>query len=153
MSGISKQVTRHVTRRGLSVRSALASVAALAAFVGASLALVVPAASNAADLSGAWSGGGSIQLASGAKEKARCRARYSRSGGSTYTMSATCATPSAKVAQTAKLRKAGANSYAGQFYNAEYGITGSIRVTLNGNRQTVYLSGDAGSAAFSLKRM
>jgi hypothetical protein len=135
------------------MKPVLTGFAAVAVFAIASLAVIAPAASNAADLSGSWSGGGSIQLASGQKEKARCRASYSRAGGSGYTMSATCATSSAKVAQTAKLRKAGANSYAGQFYNAEYGITGSIRVTISGNRQSVYLSGDAGSAAFSLKRL
>jgi uncharacterized protein (DUF2147 family) len=126
---------------------------ALLALATAAGLLAVPVAASAADLSGAWSGGGAVSLANGAKEKARCRANYKKAGGAAYVMSATCATPSAKVAQTAQLRKSGANSYAGTFYNPEYGVTGSIRVTVNGNRQSVYLSGDAGSAAFSLRKL
>ncbi len=134
-----------MTRTDLSHRlGAIALAAGILSFT--------PAVVLAGDLSGAWSGGGSVSLASGAKEKARCRANYG-SAGSGYAMTATCATSSIKVSQTAKLRKAGANSYAGTFYNAEYGITGKIRVTVNGNRQSVYLSGDAGSAAFSLRKL
>ncbi len=110
------------------------------------------ARANAASLAGTWSGSGAISLASGQKEKARCRAQYSPAGGSGFAMSATCATQSAKVEQTARLKKVGANSYVGKFYNAEYGVSGSIRVTLNGNRQSVWLSGVAGTASFSLSR-
>jgi uncharacterized protein (DUF2147 family) len=131
-------------------RLALAGLTAAVAFA---VAAFTPVAVTAAELTGAWSGGGSVSLASGAKEKARCRANYSKAGGASYVMSATCATASAKVAQTAQLRKSGANSYSGKFFNPEYGVTGSIRVTVNGKRQSVYLSGDAGSAAFSLRKM
>jgi uncharacterized protein (DUF2147 family) len=115
------------------------------------IAMSVSASAAAADLVGTWSGGGSVSLANGAQEKARCRAHYTRIGKS-YAMSATCATSSIKVSQTAQLRKAGANSYSGTFFNPEYGITGRIRVTVSGTRQSVFLSGDAGRAAFSLRR-
>jgi hypothetical protein len=40
-------------------------------------------------LEGSWSGGGTVSFASGAKEQARCRARYSRAGKDRYTVNAT----------------------------------------------------------------
>ena len=103
-------------------------------------------------LEGAWSGGGAVHLPNGAQERARCRARYSRASRSTYTINAVCATPSGRVAQTASLLRTGANSYAGSFYNAEYGVSGSIYVTVRGNTQRVTLTSAAGSASLRLSR-
>lgn len=134
------------------VRSTLAACAAVGLALGVVSIGPAPAAA-AGELAGKWSGGGSVMLASGAREKARCRASYTRAGAKSYVMSATCATPSAKVSQTAQLRKTGANSYAGTFFNPEYGITGRIRISVSGARQSVILSGDAGRAAFSLKKL
>ena len=57
---------------------------------------------NVAGLEGSWSGGGTaVSFASGAREQARCRARYSRAGNNSYTVNATCATASGRAAQTA----------------------------------------------------
>jgi hypothetical protein len=67
-------------------------------------------------------------------------------------VTATCATPSGRATQTATLRQVGGNTYQGQFHNAEYDVTGTISVIVSGNRQSVRLSGDAGSAAFELRR-
>jgi hypothetical protein len=50
-----------------------------------------PALSKGSSLAGSWSGGGWVSFASGAKEKARCRARYSRAGCNSYELSATTA--------------------------------------------------------------
>lgn len=116
-------------------------------------ALLAPGtAAAAADITGAWSGGGTVTLSSGAQEKARCRASFSPAGGSTVAMAATCATPSAKVSQTAILSRYSGSRYGGTFHNPEYGVTGRIRITVSGNRQTVYLTGGGGRATFSLKR-
>lgn len=104
------------------------------------------------DLSGSWSGGGSVSFATGKKESARCRAHFNKSGGSTYEMSATCATASGKVSQSASLQKTTANSYSGSFHNSEYNVSGSIRIRVNGNSQSVSLSSDSGSASFQLSR-
>ena len=46
----------------------------------------------------------------------------------------------------------GGNTYQGQFRNSEYNVSGTIFVTVSGNRQSVRLTGDAGSAAFELRR-
>ena len=111
-----------------------------------------PAFAEQGDLSGSWSGGGAVIYNTGSKEKARCRAQFNKIGSSSYNMNATCATASGKVAQFATLRKTGGNSYSGQFRNPEYNVTGSIRVTVKGNTQSVSMSSDAGTASLSLSR-
>jgi hypothetical protein len=57
-------------------------------------------------LEGSWSGGGTVVFASGSREQARCRAHYRRAGIG-YTVSATCATASARASQIATLRPVG----------------------------------------------
>ncbi len=118
----------------------------------AALATAAPALSKAGSLSGSWSGGGWVSFASGTKERARCRARYSRSGGDSYTLSATCATASGKASQTATVYEVSPNRYRGSFHNAEYNVSGTIRVVVHGNSQSVTLSGDSGSASLNLSR-
>jgi hypothetical protein len=103
-------------------------------------------------LEGSWSGGGSVAFASGQRERAQCRAQYRRASGNAYTVTATCATPSGRATQTATLRQVGGNSYQGQFHNSEYNVTGTISVTTSGNRQSVRLTSEQGSAAFELRR-
>ena len=103
-------------------------------------------------LEGSWSGGGSVSFASGARERARCRAHYRRAGTNSYTVSATCATASGRAAQTATLRRVGENRYSGNFYNSEYSISGVISVIVRGANQTVRLMSDSGSAIINLSR-
>jgi hypothetical protein len=103
-------------------------------------------------LEGSWSGGGQIVFPSGETEKARCRASFRRQGGNSFGMSAICATASARVQQTAEVTRVSGNRFRGEFFNAEFGITGSIRITLTGNRLSASLSGGGGSAQFSLRR-
>src|SRR6516225_11664008 len=86
----------------------------------------------AAGLEGSWSGGGSVSFASGARERARCRAHYRRRSSTTYALTATCATPSGRATQSASVRQVGGNSYQGSFYNSEYNVSGSIHVVVRG---------------------
>lgn len=118
----------------------------------AALMLSPPASGQAPSLDGSWSGGGHVRFASGNSETARCRARYSRMSTNAYTLNATCATASGRASQTATLRHVGGNRYEGTFYNREYDVRGTIHVAVGGNRQTVRLSSDAGSASFELRR-
>jgi hypothetical protein len=85
----------------------------------------------ASDIVGSWSGSGTVTLASGATEKARCRASFIAAGGKTYAMSATCATSAAKVSQTAIVSQNTKNRYGGTFYNPEFGVSGRIRIIVN----------------------
>jgi hypothetical protein len=107
---------------------------------------------SVASLEGSWSGAGTVTFASGAREQARCRARYSRAGKDSYTVSATCATPSGRAAQTARVRQVGNNRYSGSFYNSEYAISGVIQIVVRGSSQTVRLISDSGSGILNLSR-
>ena len=103
-------------------------------------------------LAGSWSGGGWVSFASGAKEKARCHANYSRAGSDAYSLSATCATSSGKASQTATVYKVSEGRYRGSFFNSDFNVHGTIRVAVHGNSQDVSLSGDGASAGLSLSR-
>jgi hypothetical protein len=105
-----------------------------------------------ASLEGSWSGGGTVSFASGAREQARCRARFSRAGKDSYTVNATCATASGRAAQTARVRQVGNNRYSGSFYNSEYAISGVIDIVVHGSSQTVRLIGDSASGVLNLSR-
>ena len=107
---------------------------------------------QSAALEGSWRGGGSVAFASGQRERAECRANYQRASGTSYTVTATCATPSGRATQTATVRQVGRNAYQGQFHNSEYNISGTIFVSVGGNRQSVRLTSDSGSASFELRR-
>ena len=106
----------------------------------------------AQSLEGSWSGGGSVQFATGGSEQARCKAFYSRASKDTYRLRATCATPSGKANQTATVHKVGENRYRGNFHNPDYDITGTIFVVVSGNSQNVRLTSSSGSAMFRLSR-
>ena len=107
---------------------------------------------QSASLDGSWSGGGSVTFASGEREAARCRAQYHRSSPTSYFVTATCATASGRATQTATLRHVGGNSYRGSFHNSEYGVSGTISVVVSGNRQSVRLNSEAGSASLEFRR-
>jgi hypothetical protein len=118
------------------------------------LALLTAGAGVAAaqSLVGSWAGAGTIIYPSGEKERARCRATFRASGGGGISMHAVCATASARVIQNADLSRLTSSTYAGEFYNTEYGIQGSIRIKVQGNKLSASLSGGGGSAHFSLSR-
>jgi len=124
---------------------------AIAAALPLGLLAVPQARSEPAMLSGTWQGGGVVEYATGSRERARCQANYS-AGSTTVSVNATCATPSGSVSQSARLRKTGANSYAGTFFNPQYNTTGSMHVVVHGNTQSVSISSGSGSASLSLKR-
>lgn len=134
-------------RRLRAAALAFAGIAAMAAVdVGGA------AAAEPASLEGSWSGGGTVRFPSGDAERARCRASFRKRGGSAFAMTAVCATASARVEQTAFLQRTGANRFSGDFNNAEFGVSGSINVTVNGNSLSASLSGGGGSAQFHLGR-
>jgi hypothetical protein len=103
-------------------------------------------------LAGSWSGGGWVSFSSGTKEKARCRASYKAMSKDSFAVHATFATSSGKASQTATVYKVSASSYKGSFYNTDFNVRGTIRVTVNGSSQQVSLAGDGASASLSLRR-
>ncbi len=124
---------------------------AIAAALSLSSLAVTQARSEPGALAGTWSGGGVVEYATGSRERARCQANYS-AGSTTVSVNATCATPSGSVSQYARLRKTGANSYAGTFFNPQYNTSGSMHVVVHGNTQSVSISSGSGSASLSLRR-
>ena len=124
--------------------------AALASALSVSTVSFAEARGEGGSIAGSWSGGGIVSYASGQRERARCHASYSGGGGSVM-MSGSCATPSGSVFQSARLRRVGANSYAGSFFNSQYNTSGSIHVTVHGNTQSVSLRSSAGSASLTLR--
>lgn len=112
----------------------------------------VPVLAKTASLAGSWGGGGWVSFASGTKEKARCRARYTRAGPGSFELHATCATASGSASQTATVYEVSPNRFRGSFHNMEYNVSGSIRVVVHGNSQSVTLTGDSGSASLTLSR-
>jgi len=124
--------------------------AALASALTVGVTSCAEARGEGGSIAGSWSGGGTVYYASGQRERARCHATYS-GGGSTVMMSGTCATPSGSASQSARLRKVGANSYSGSFFNSQFNASGSIHVTVHGNTQSVSLHSGAGSASLTLR--
>jgi hypothetical protein len=122
-----------------------------AVFVFISLS-VVPQVSRSETnlLAGSWSGGGVVVYASGDRERARCHAHYSPQGDARVILVATCATPSGSVTQTARLRKTGASSYTGTFFNSQFSLSGTIHVIVNGSSQIIRLMSSSGSASLTL---
>jgi hypothetical protein len=105
-----------------------------------------------ASLLGAWSGTGRMVLPSGDVERVRCRVSFRQRSSRTFGMSAVCATASTRIAQVASLWRVSANSFHGQFFNREYDISGSIQITVRGNRLWASLSGGGGSGTIRLSR-
>jgi hypothetical protein len=137
----------------------LVSLMTTAALLASGIARVAVAASatpsargHQASLEGSWSGSGRVVLPSGSTEKASCQALFRRQGANAFHMSARCATSSTRIAQTAGLVRIGANRFSGHFYNAEYAISGTINVTLHGDRLSASLTGGGGSAFFQLSK-
>lgn len=115
-------------------------------------AVQAPAAAQGARLDGTWNGSGRLILGGGNSERARCRATFRRQAARTFAMSAICATSSARIVQVASVQQVGTGRYTGRFYNREYDITGTIRISLRGNRMSAYLTGGSASAALTLTR-
>jgi len=138
-------VTKRIFARGVGAALALAGA------LGVGVVSSGPA--SAQSLVGSWAGGGMIIYPSGEKERARCRATFRMAGGGDFSMRAVCATASARVVQNAALSRLTGSTYMGEFYNTEYGISGSIRIRVHGsNRLSASMKGGGGSAHFSLNR-
>lgn len=145
-----RESTQVLPRKSVTTAARLAAVMVLAG----TAFLYQPASAGAQQqaLSGSWSGGGWVSFATGQRERARCRAHFAPRSESVVVVNATCATESGSVQQTARLRKTGANTYSGSFHNEQYGVNGSISVSVHGNTQNVRLSSDSGAAVLTLRR-
>jgi hypothetical protein len=122
-------------------------------FATAALAYLYPATVRADpdSLEGSWTGGGSVTFASGDKERAKCRAHFSRSSATSYRVTGTCATPSGKVTQNSEVFQTTANRYRGNFHNPEFDVSGTIAITVSGRSMTATLTSSSGTGVLSFR--
>lgn len=113
---------------------------------------VFTAAAVAEPLKGTWSGTGYVKPAKGQSESVRCRVSYNPEGSSVVAVSATCASSSVTLHQTGELSMVSPGRYVGDFYNAEYDVSGRIQVSVSGSSQTVTLSGPRGGGSLNLSK-
>lgn len=138
---------------GTLCRRHLYSIFAGVLIVAASFAVAAPVAyGDSASLDGTWRGSGWVKFDNGKRERARCRAFYSRVSPNEFQLRANCATKSAKATQTARVFRSGKSRYSGTFFNKEYGVSGNIYISVRGRSQNVRLTGAGGSANFNLRK-
>ncbi len=112
---------------------------------------LAPAAHARAAIEGNWSGSGTVHYEGGA-DPVRCRLSFSASTGRTFLLSATCATTSGTFRQDGRVVHVGGNRYTGRMYNPQYQVSGTVTISVTGNRQTVRARGDKGWASLTLRR-
>jgi hypothetical protein len=129
--------------RMTSIKGACLGAISFTAFIG----VQVSSAAELVDLEGAWSGNGRVLYPSGARENARCRANFKRHSSTSFDMNSRCATASGKVEQTAIVRQISERKFTGGFKNDDYGVAGTISITVNGTTLQATVLGDNGAGA------
>lgn len=110
------------------------------------------AAHAAPGLEGYWKGTGTVSY-KGSVDQVRCRVRYKRNGGSSYTYTSTCATENGRYELTGHVRSSGSNRYRGQVKSTGHKETGNVLLLQRGNRLSVTVTSGIGSAKLTLLRM
>ena len=128
-------------------------------WVAVSTLLVFPAVStpSAADpggpfagMSGHWSGGGTLQLESGANERISCRADYSVDGsGSSLSQRLTCASDSYKLQISANVAAHG-GALSGSWSESVHGEGGSVSGSVSGSTIRAQVHGSSFSAGVGI---
>jgi hypothetical protein len=123
----------------IHTKSAIAAAGLLAL---AALPSTVEAATGPfAALSGAWSGGGTITMSSGAKERIRCRARYNVGGsGSNVDLTLRCASDSYNFELQSNASYSN-GAVSGTWSETTRGVGGSIAGSGNAGQLRVRVSG------------
>lgn len=129
----------------MQVRAAIFSVLVV-------LFSAISTSAGAVGLDGVWVGNGYAQPASGQRERLRCRVTYSRMSDKIYNVVAVCATTATKIRQTGELVMVRPGLFVGDFNNRQYDVSGRVRVTMEGNLQSVTFSSDSGRGSLSLRK-
>jgi len=129
------------------------AVALAGVLAGFSLAISASVSTaSAIGLDGVWIGSGYAQPNAGQRERLQCRVTYSRMNDTIYNVVAICATTAARIRQTGELVMVRPGLFVGDFNNQQYDISGRVRVSLEGNAQSVTFSNEAGQGSLSLRR-
>jgi hypothetical protein len=139
--------TRHV------VPSSITFVAAAVCVIVLSLSPPTSYASQQgpfADLSGDWSGGGTVTLSSGSNEKIRCRATYdSQAAGNNLKLALRCASDSYNVDFRGTAINSGGNM-TGDWFESTNQAAGQFFGSIKGNRIDARIEGQNFAAFFNM---
>jgi hypothetical protein len=103
-----------------------------------------------ADLSGDWSGGGTVTLSSGSNEKLRCRATYdSQAAGNNLKLALRCASDSYNVDFRGTAINNGGNM-TGNWFESTNQIAGQFFGSIKGNRIDARIEGQTFAAFFNM---
>jgi hypothetical protein len=135
----------------MSIRSTAGFAAlALAAALALSQSAGTAAAGPFSGMAGSWSGGGLVSLASGSRERLRCRASNSvDSGGDNINLSIRCASDSYKIDLSGYIKNSN-GSLSGQWSETNYNSAGSLTGRASGNHINAHAVGNTFSALISM---
>jgi hypothetical protein len=103
-----------------------------------------------ADLSGDWSGGGTVTLSSGSNEKLRCRATYdSQAAGNNLKLALRCASDSYNVDFRGTAINNGGNM-TGNWFESTNQVAGQFFGSIKGNRIDARIEGQTFAAFFNM---
>lgn len=128
-------------RHGLLIISAIAL----------SMLLVAAKAAPPSSLEGYWKGSGTISAKSGT-DKVQCRVRCKRSGGTSFSFSATCTTEAGRYELSGHVTSAGGGRYTGTVQAGDAKGSGRVQLSQSGKRLSVTATGSGGSARLTLSR-
>jgi hypothetical protein len=101
-------------------------------------------------IAGSWSGGGTISLSSGSRERLRCRARHDvGSGGRSLSLSIRCASDSYTFDLSSNVVNRRGQIF-GSWRESSNGVSGTISGRAVGNRISAVARGDAFTAELSM---
>jgi len=100
-------------------------------------------------MTGSWSGGGTISLSSGTRERLRCRAQHTAGHGRSLTLNIRCASDSYKFELSSNVSES-RGQITGNWSEASNGVSGSISGHLGGNRISAVASGTGFTAGIAV---
>jgi hypothetical protein len=136
-------------RRSGAVTKLLAGGALVAALVLSGSTSYAQRGNPFAMMRGSWSGGGTIALSNGTKERIRCRASYVPDGDASLALELRCASDSYKFELQSNVSHNG-GTLSGSWSEATRGAGGSISGTVHGGRIQATASGPTFTAALAL---
>lgn len=125
----------------------------LGAIAGAALIVASAGMAQAGPFSGYegnWTGGGTISVSSGAKERLRCRAHYGvGGGGNSLSQNLTCASDSYKFNVVANVQASG-GALSGTWSETTRGASGAISGSISPTQISAQVSGAGFSASIGI---
>ena len=100
-------------------------------------------------MAGSWSGGGTISLTSGTRERLRCRAQHTAGHGKSLTLNIRCASDSYKFELSSNVSER-RGQISGNWSEASNGVSGSISGHMGANRISAVASGTGFTAGIAV---